>query len=129
MGTTENAIASAEFIISTMAKYKLHLPTGDFAFIEGEIEAETPQGATEAFKALKEAFTASGRVSEGLTDKELDLIIQNMCMGVTTKEGTELWAKATDAQKKEINRLSRALKRIKSKQVNDNAEQALSDTD
>lgn len=112
-----------------MAKYKLHLPTGDFAFIEGEIESETPQGATEAFKALKEAFTASGRVSEGLTDKELDLIVQNMCMGVTTKEGTELWAKATDAQKKEINRLSRALKRIKSKQVNDNAEQALSDID
>lgn len=99
--------------ILTNMKTTIRLPLGQFEFIEMTYDTEmTPEAAVEAFKALKRAYT---EVPEGLSDKELDLIVQNMCMGVTTNDGVELWAKATDVQKTEINRLKRALKRIESK--------------
>lgn len=110
--------------IITNMKVELRIPTDPFAYIglelsDNEVMTETMLhtaisnyiNATEAYKRLQGEYKGG----EGLTDKEMGMIIENMCMGVTTKEGTELWAKASDAQKKEINRLSRALKRIKNK--------------
>lgn len=96
-------------------KYQFQITTGQFEYINQEGEFETPQSAVEAYKSLKEAYTVSGKPSEGMTDKELDLVVQNMCLGKSTSQGTELWAKATPEQRKEINRLKRALDRIKRK--------------
>lgn len=97
-------------------KTTIRLPLGQFEFIEMTYDTEmTPEAAVEAFKCLKNAYLNDLQEPIGLTDKELDLIVQNMCLGVTTKDGTNLWDKATPEQRKEINRLSRALKRIKAK--------------
>lgn len=94
-------------------KTTLRLPLGQFEFIEMTYEEEmTPEAAVEAFKRLQRAYKD---VPEGLTDKEMGLIIENMCLNKTTENGTELWSKATYTQKIEINRLKRALKRIEAK--------------
>ena len=94
-------------------KTTLRLPLGQFEFIEVSYDTEmSPEAAVEAFKALKRA---SSDTPTGLTDKEMGLIIEKMCLGVTVEQGTDLWSKATDTQKLEINRLKRALSRIKAK--------------
>jgi hypothetical protein len=95
-----------------MAKYQYQIRTNEFEYIMGEIETDYPEAAVEAYKALREAYTEK----PGLAPKELDLIIEKMCLGVTVEGGTELWSKATQAQKDQINCLKRALKRIESKQ-------------
>lgn len=91
----------------------LHLPTGDFAFIEQEIEG-TPQDAVEAFKALKEAYTNATHSGEGMTEKELDVWVENMFLG--KGNNAEIYSKSTLSQQKELHRIKRALTRIKSRQ-------------
>lgn len=98
-------------------KTQIQITTGQFEYIMREIEVESDVQAVEAFKALKQAYTASGKVSEGVTDKEHDMIIEKMMLGVSVEGGTELWSKATPAQQKEIKRVQRALARIKRKGV------------
>lgn len=93
-------------------KTTIRLPLGQFEFIEQSFDTEmTPESAIEAFKALQMAYKGG----EGMTEKELDMVIEKMCLGVTVQGGTDLWDKATPQQKLEINRVKRALKRIKSK--------------
>ena len=94
-------------------KTTIRLPLGQFEFIEMTYDTEmTPEAAVGAFNALQRAYKGG----EGLTDKEMDLIIEKMALGESIEGGTELWDKATTEQKKEINRLKRALKRIESRQ-------------
>lgn len=105
-------------------KVELRIPTDPFAYIglelsDNEVMTETMLhtaisnyiNATEAYKRLQGEYKGG----EGLTDKEMGMIIENMCLQKTTTNGVELWAKATDVQKTEINRLNRALKRIEAK--------------
>ncbi len=100
-------------------KTQIQISTGSFEYIMREYDTEmTPEAAVEAYRELQRAYKGG----EGLTDKEIDLIIENMCLQKTTENGTELWAKATDTQKKEINRLKRALNRIKSRNGEDEIE-------
>lgn len=96
-------------------KYQFQITTGQFEYINQEGEFETPQSAVKAYKTLKEAYTASGKVLEGLSDKQLDDVIKKMMLGISVVGGTELWSQATPAQKLEINRVKRLLKQIKSK--------------
>lgn len=110
-----------------------HVPTEQFGFIEIEMEegVDIPQisinARIEQYRAISEAVKVPAGTPIGLTDKELDLIVENMCLQKTTVNGVELWAKATDVQRKEINRLKRALSRIKRKHTEDYAEESLSD--
>lgn len=110
-----------------MAKIKLRIPLEQFQFIEVELEDTSPEKTAEIYREYQEAF----KPVSGLTAKELDLIVEKMCLGKTVEGGTELWAKATQAQKDQINCLKRALSRIKAKHskksVDDYAEDALSD--
>lgn len=102
----------------TNMKITYRIPTETYGYVEIEDDVEEgffdPEKMRDQYESFKETFTAND--ASGLTDKELDLIIENMCLQKTTAGGTELWAKTTDAQKKEINRLKRALARIKNKQ-------------
>lgn len=82
-----------------------------FEYIMGEGDFDSPDAAVEAYKALREAYTEK----PGITPKELDMIIESMCLGKTVENGTNLWDKATHAQKDQINCLKRALKRIEAK--------------
>lgn len=95
-------------------KFNVQIQTVPFALIGTEYEG-TIEGAVDLHNKLLGTYTASQKPLEGLTDKELDLIIQNMCLGKSTPDGTNLWSKATAPQKTEINRLKRALSRIKAK--------------
>lgn len=92
-------------------KYQVQIPTVQFGYIMAEFEGTDPLEAVE----LHEEMVSKYQGGEGLTDKELGLIIQNMCLNKTTPNGTNLWSKATPTQKAEINRLKRALDRIKRK--------------
>lgn len=96
----------------------MHIQPSQFEFIGFEFEPAEGGLTDRIINAAIEDFQRAKSIlkgGEGLTDKELDLIVQNMCLGVTTKDGTNLWDKATPEQRKEINRLSRALKRIEAK--------------
>lgn len=112
-----------------------HVPMEQFGFIEVETIGPLPPTSEdislriEAYRAISEAVKVPAGAPIGLTDKEMGMIIENMCLHKTTEGGTELWAKATDTQKTEINRLKRALKRIKAKNIEGYVEQVLSDID
>lgn len=108
-------------------KFNVQIQTVPFALIGTEYEG-TIEGAVELHNTLLEAYMRSQKPSEGMTDKELDLIIQNMCLGKTTPNGTELWSKATPIQRKEINRLKRALDRIKRISIKDELSPIVEDT-
>lgn len=92
-------------------KYQVQIPTIQFGYIMAEFEGSDPLEAIELHGEMLVKYQGG----DGLTDKELGLIIQNMCLGKTTPDGTNLWSKATLTQKAEINRLKRALDRIKRK--------------
>lgn len=96
-------------------KITYRIPTEQYAYVEIEDNVGEgffdPEKMREQYEAFKETFAEK----VGLTAKELDLIIEKMCLGKTVEGGTELWSKATDSQKAQINCLKRALKRIESK--------------
>lgn len=89
------------------------IPTKEYAYVEIELE-ETEIIFDDIATVHGKLFDAF-KPQEGLTAKELDLIVENMCLNKTVTNGTELWAKATQAQKDQINCLKRALKRIEAK--------------
>lgn len=95
-------------------KITYRIPSKDpYGYVEFEVEEDsTTEGTRNAINNLEDMMTYH-KGGEGLTSKELDLIVQNMCLGKSTVNGTELWSKATAPQKAEINRLKRALTRIK----------------
>ncbi len=95
-----------------MAKITIRIPIKEYAYIEVEGEDITPERSAEIYQNYVTEF----KPTEGLTAKELDSIIEKMCLGTTVEGGTELWSKATQAQKDQINCLKRALKRIEAKQ-------------
>lgn len=100
---------------------ELKIPTEQYAYIglklaDKEVLTQTMvDTAINYYTALKTQYMAFNATPEGLTAKELDLIIEKMCLGVTVEGGTELWSKASQAQKDQINCLKRALSRIKAK--------------
>lgn len=97
-------------------KVKYRIPSKDaFGFVEIEYETNnTPDESIADLEQLMEYHKGLGQET-GLTAKELDLIIEHMCLGKTVENGTNLWDKATQAQKDQINCLKRALKRIEAK--------------
>lgn len=95
-------------------KITYRIPTDQYAYVE--LEEEKDVYVSEDIKDTYDHLVQAFKPTEGLTAKELDLIIEKMCLGKTVEGGTELWSKATQAQKDQINCLKRALARIKSKQ-------------
>lgn len=101
-------------------KITYRIPTEQYAYVEIEDDVMEgffdPEKMREQYEAFKDTFAEK----PGLTAKELDLIVEKMCLGTTVEGGTELWSKATQAQKDQINCLKRALSRIKNKQGKSN---------
>lgn len=111
-------------------KITYRIPTDQYAYVE--LEEEKDVYVSEDIKDTYDHLVQAFKPTDGLTAKELDLIIEKMCLGTTVEGGTELWAKASGEQRDQINCLKRALSRIKAKQgknkiVDDYAEDALSD--
>lgn len=110
-------------------KITYRIPSKDpYGYVEFEVEGPTETASFTGAIDEMESLMSHKKGGEGLTDKELDLIIQNMCLGKTTTNGTELWSKATPTQKAEINRLKRALSRIKAKGGEPEMEASIEDT-
>lgn len=96
-------------------KISMHIPTEQYGFVAVEIEGDKlPESSivADTYREYADAF----KPTEGITSKEMDLIIENMCLNKSVEGGTELWSKATASQKVQINCLKRALSRIKAKQ-------------
>lgn len=92
-------------------KILLHVPVEQYGFISAEFDEVNTETIANTYRDIADAF----KPTEGLTAKELDLIIEKMCLNKTVTNGTELWAKATQTQKNQINCLKRALNRIEAK--------------
>lgn len=92
-------------------KILLHVPVEQYGFVSAEFDEVNTETIANTYRDIAEAF----KPTEGITSKEMDLIIECMALGKTVTNGTELWSKATQAQKDQINCLKRALSRIKAK--------------
>lgn len=91
-------------------KTTIRLPLGQFEFIEMTYDTQmTPEAAVEAFNALQKAYKGG----DGISDKDMDMMVKNMCLGSTIVGGTELYATATPTQQKELQRLKRILKQLR----------------
>lgn len=98
--------------ITTNMKIVLHVPVEQYGFVSAEFDEVNTETIANNYRDIAKAF----KPTEGITSKEMDLIIECMALGKTVTNGTELWARATQAQKDQINCLKRALKRIEAKQ-------------
>lgn len=86
---------------------KIHLPTGDFAFIEQELFC-TPEEAVEAFKALQRAYKPEA--GEGLTPKEWNTVLDGYL-----NEGTmnaDIYASMNAQQQFVIQEIKKSSKRV-----------------
>jgi len=85
---------------------KVHLKIGDFEFVEKDVE--TMLEAIDFYYETKAHFSAG----DGVTDKELNMVLDHMLRGETVKGGIEIWARMNDTQKLIVNTLKKATKRI-----------------
>ena len=60
------------------------------------------------YNSIKAAFTDG----DGVSDKELNMVLDFMLRGETVRGGVEIWARMNDTQKLIINTLKKATKRI-----------------
>lgn len=88
-------------------KGKIRVPTAEYAFIEVLVRG-TAEEIVEAHNTLTEAYKGGS----GLSEKEMDAIIQKMISGATVEGGTELYSKMSPQQQKETQRIKRAMKRL-----------------
>lgn len=93
---------------------ELKIQTDEYAYIglklaPGEmLTQEMISGASEDYRRLKAGYKGG----EGISEKDMDMIVQKMLQAVPVNGGSELWAKASQQQRDEINRVKRALNRI-----------------
>lgn len=93
-------------------KYKLHLPTGDFAFIEQEVEVDSPTEAVDAFKALLKAYKGESG-GAGLTPKDWNTALDSYINGNPMAPDT--YYSMSPEQQKIIQELKKCFKRLKGK--------------
>lgn len=99
-----------------MAKITMHIQPSQFEFIG--FEYEEIEGLSDATieRAIND-FTHSKAMikgGEGMSEKEMDAWVQNMCLGAGNNADT--YSKATPNQRTELHRIKRALNRIDAKQ-------------
>lgn len=96
---------------TTMKTYKaeITIPTEAFGNIKPTVEG-TPQAIVEAYKE----FAKEWKGGEGLTEAEMDSFIEKQLLGESND--INQYERATPNQKTEIQRIKRALKRIKARQ-------------
>ncbi len=101
--------------LNSMRTYTLHVPTGDFAFIEQDYEAATPQEAVAQFRAIQRAYTGGF----GLEAKEWNQCLDRYLNGKGMDSNT--YASLSADQQRMIQELKKAYKRIKAKNTTDGA--------
>lgn len=92
-------------------KTTYRVPVGQFEFVEvvsqkNMTEAEVAQN----FYTLRDAF----KVQEGIDDKVMDTFVQNQLM--ETGNDVNIYEAMTPAQQKEVQRVKRIMKRLKTKE-------------
>lgn len=93
-------------------KFNVQIQTVPFALIGTEYEG-TIEGAVELHNTLLGAYNASQRVSEGMTDKEVDTWLDNMFL--EKGNSADIWAKRNPVQEEWLKRIKRSLSRIEAK--------------
>jgi hypothetical protein len=89
-------------------KYTGHVPTEQYGFISVELEADGPEEAVQAYKALQDAFKGG----TGLSTKEWCLFIDcYVSTGKPPDNGLELWENMDDRQRWMINEIKKCIKR------------------
>lgn len=88
---------------------KIHIAIGQYEFVE--VDVTDSVAAREAYNDIKTAFTDG----DGVTDKELNMVLDHMLRGETVRGGVEIWARMNETQKQIINTLKKACKRINGK--------------
>lgn len=93
-------------------KTSIQIRTADFEYINQEYDSElSAEEAVEKFHELKTAFGGQGF---GISEKEMDAFVENQLLGKL--DGMlEVFTQMSGTQVKEIQRIKRALKRIKAK--------------
>lgn len=85
----------------------IHLPTGDFAYVEQEFDHEmTPEAALEAYNALQGAY----RGGDGLNAKEIDAMLDSYFLG--TGVDSNQYDKLNVEQSKWLQAIKRSLARV-----------------
>lgn len=65
-----------------------------YEYVMGEGDFASPEAAVEAYKALREAYTAK----PGLAPKEFNKVVDEYCSTGTLLNGTELYAQMNEKQ-------------------------------
>lgn len=89
--------------------YEVHVPTEQYGFILGKLTG----GAEEAVALYKEIQATWNK--EGLTEKEMDAFLDAQLSGDGIKDGAETYERMNVQQQKEVQRVKRALARLKAK--------------
>lgn len=92
-------------------KFKIHLPTAEYAFIEQEVEG-TPLEAVAAYKNLENAFNGFNPY-ESLKDLEFNKKVDKYLM--TTKLDADEYEECNAIQKMVLQTIKRAYARIQAK--------------
>ena len=95
-------------------KYKLHIPTEQYGFVEVEFEAFSEDFVEQTYRQVVNAF----KPKAGLSDKDYNSFIDRYLLGELVH--TEEYAAMSTDQQKTVQIIKRSLARIKSKQEKQN---------
>lgn len=90
-------------------KYKIHIPTEQFGFVEVELDPEEGRSVVEVYREVASMF----KVNEGLSTKDF-----NACLDRYLNDGTgetETYLAMSPAQQAVIQEIKKSFKRIKAK--------------
>lgn len=88
----------------------LHFPVEQYGYAEVHIQVSSPEEAIQAYKA---ATTPQNGVSE----KEMNGVVDKMLMGQAVEGGIELYEKMSPEQRYAVQTIKRALKRSEAKEL------------
>jgi hypothetical protein len=88
-------------------KYKGHIATGNYEFLEVELEAETPQEAVEAYKAMQRAYQTGG----GLPEPQWRALLDEFLSTGKVANGGDFWEELDDRQRWMCNEIKKSIKR------------------
>lgn len=99
-------------------KILYRIPSKDpYGYVEIETEGRIyGNGNLNEFVEQLEELMAHQKGGTGLSEKQMDSIVETMCLGDNVEGGVDLYATMTPDQKKETQRLKRALDRISRKE-------------
>ena len=89
-------------------KFELHVPTVQFGFILAHMEADSPQEIIEAYRGILRAWEGGA----GISDKEMNAVVDSMLRGEPIKGGIELWERMSPEQQNIAQAIKRGNKRV-----------------